>query len=128
MIGLRVVVLDDDEDLRDALGGLVGVYTRTPPLCLRSYAAFVEARSEVLACPLAILDINLGAGQPSGVDAFRWLTSERFSGRVLFLTGHGQHHPQVREASALPAVTVWRKPIEASDLKRLLEETARGAR
>ena len=128
MIGLSVAVLDDDEDILEALGGLIDLYTRTPTLCLRSYAALVAARADVLDCRLAILDINLGAGQPSGVDAFRWLKGERFGGRVVFLTGHGQHHPQVREASALDGATLWRKPIEGSDLKLLLEKTARGER
>src|SRR5579862_5380074 len=58
-------------------------------------------REEALGSRLAILDVNLGPGCPSGLDAHSWLAAEHFSGRIVFLTGHAQSYPLVERAGAL---------------------------
>jgi FixJ family two-component response regulator len=118
--GGGVVLLDDDEDLRAALGDLVQHLTNLPCLTLCNVAELVAHRDEVLGSGLAILDINLGPGQPSGLDAHAWLAKEGFRGRVAFLTGHARSHPLVARAATLGGVEVLQKPIGMAELRRLL--------
>jgi FixJ family two-component response regulator len=115
-----VLLLDDDDDLREALGDLVPLLTGQRCLALASLAELIAHRDEVMACSLAILDINLGPGQPSGLDAYAWLTSERFGGRVTFLTGHARSHPLVARAATLGGARVYQKPIDIHELRELL--------
>jgi hypothetical protein len=75
-----------------------------------------------LSWDLAILDVNLGGGQPSGVEAYRWLMGQSFAGRIVFLTGHARSFPDVAEAHAL-GVKVLEKPVPISCLLNLLDET-----
>jgi FixJ family two-component response regulator len=115
-----VLLLDDDDDLREALGDLVPLLTGQSCLPLRSLAELIARRDDALVCALAILDINLGPGQPSGLDAYAWLEGERFGGRVAFLTGHARSHPLVARAATLGAAHVYQKPLGISELRELL--------
>ncbi|HLM46607.1 MAG TPA: response regulator [Myxococcaceae bacterium] len=116
----RVVVLEDDEDLRSILCELLELSGAEGCVSAGSLAELERQRVEVLGCGLAILDINLGAGVPSGLDAYRWLRDNGFSGRTVFLTGHARSHPLVREALELAHVQVLSKPIQSKVLLSLL--------
>ena len=83
-------------------------------------------RVGALGCGLALLDINLGAGVPSGLDAYRWLKDNGFPGRTVFLTGHARSHPLVREARELTHVQVLSKPIESAVLLALVRDACHG--
>lgn len=119
----RVLVLDDDPDMRESLAEVLALYGSGPCLCVGSLAELVARGSEALACRLAILDVNLGVGQPSGLDAMTWLLPHGFTGKVVFLTGHAHTHPLVVEARRLPNVAVMVKPVDCDWLSRLLKET-----
>jgi DNA-binding response OmpR family regulator len=122
----RVIVLDDDEDLRATLEDIV--VTRYDAECVAhgTYDELVQAGPEALSCDLAILDINLGPGVPSGIDAYQWLRRLGFKGRILFLTGHAQSHPEVAKAHSLKDVQVAQKPMGLEALDRVvLEKTVR---
>jgi DNA-binding response OmpR family regulator len=69
---------------------------------------------------LAILDINLGAGSPSGLAGYRWLREHEFAGRVVFLTGHARSHPLVAEASEIGDAVVYEKPMTAAQLRAIM--------
>ena len=84
-----VVVVDDDDDLLDAVADLVESTTDRRVLKARSVAELMTLGPRALACALAILDVNLGANAPSGLDALSWLNDRDFKGRAFFLTGHG---------------------------------------
>ncbi|MCU1282855.1 MAG: hypothetical protein JWM53_6401 [bacterium] len=117
--GRRIVLVDDDEDLRDALCDIFSLFgARCLPLA--SLAAMKDAVNDVFACDLAILDVNLGEGEPSGVDAHAWLVEHRFAGRIVFLTGHARSNPAVARAARL-GVRVLAKPVDTADLRALLE-------
>jgi FixJ family two-component response regulator len=90
-----------------------------------TYEDLLRHREEVLESRLMILDINLGVGVPSGVDAYRWLRAHGFPGTVVFLTGHARTHPEALEARKLPGVRVLEKPVGVDVLGTLLAE-ARG--
>src|SRR5262249_56878703 len=73
------------------------------------------------------------SNQPSGLDAFNWLSTQGFTGNIVFLTGHAQTHPMVQRALALSRVRVCEKPIELdvvrSEERRVGKEwRARGLR
>jgi FixJ family two-component response regulator len=119
-----VFVLDDDPDVREGLSELISAVTGRPCLPLASLSELSSAKEVALGCALAIVDVNLGVEQPSGLDAYGWLLAEQFQGRVVFLTGHGLHHPMVQRARTFHDVAVLQKPIDVDTLRGLLPENA----
>ncbi len=118
-----VLLLDDDQDLLDSLEDLIGIIDGRRCLGLRSLAELMAHRERALTCDLAIVDINLGPGQPSGLDAYAWLRAEHFAGRIVFLTGHAQGHPMVQRACTLEGAQAFRKPLHLDHLRALLTRT-----
>ena len=123
---LRVLVLEDDKDLRFILCELLSLSGADACVSAGSLEDLRRERVEALGCGLALLDINLGAGVPSGLDAYRWLKDNGFSGRIVFLTGHARSHPLVREALELTHVQVLSKPIESKVLLELVRDGSHG--
>jgi DNA-binding NtrC family response regulator len=105
-----VLFLDDDEDLRAVFYDLTAQFGKSC-LIARSHSELVDLGERALACDVAILDINLGPNAPSGMDSYRWLKQRGFRGKVVFLTGHAESHPLVREARQLGGAEVFEKPI-----------------
>ncbi len=115
----RLILLDDDPDVVDSLDELLralGVVT----VAVQSLAELVGRRDEALVCELAILDLNLGPSQATGLDAFEWLRDDGYSGRVVFLTGHDVNDPLVDKAAAEVGAQLLRKPIGLEELRVLL--------
>jgi DNA-binding response OmpR family regulator len=112
-----VLVVDDDTDLLEVIAIL---FDDAGIRCLPAHSlADVEAYgTRVLACTLALLDVNLGRGQPSGIDTSNYLRKMNFEGRIVFITGHAQDHPLVQQALG-PADRVLSKPINAKALLEL---------
>ncbi len=114
-----VLVVDDDEDLREILAALF-LELGVEQVVAWGKLGELEADAErVLACSLALLDVNLGEGQPNGVEVCAWLRARQFAGRVVFLTGHAAHDPRVIEASRQPGSRVLSKPITIDVLQAL---------
>jgi DNA-binding NtrC family response regulator len=121
-MGMRILFLDDDDDLRETVVGLIeemGVTCEAVSSVAEMQAVIRRSGS---AFDLAILDINLGADQPSGVDAYRWLRQEAFRGRIAFLTGHARSHPLVAEALRTGDAVVHDKPMTVDALRAMLAE------
>jgi DNA-binding NtrC family response regulator len=112
----RVLLLDDDEDLLGLMRELFAL-RGAPVLAVTALEALAAHPDEALACSVAILDINLGAGRPSGLDALAWLRARGFSGRVVLLTGHARGHPLVRLAGETEGVTLLEKPVDVDLLE-----------
>jgi DNA-binding NtrC family response regulator len=117
-VSQAVLVLDDDSDLRSLLCELL---TSEGVDCFAAgtLGDVIALGSRALGCNLAILDVNLGPGQPSGVDAYRWMKGHAFGGRIVFLTGHASSFAGVAEAHAL-GVTVLEKPVSADAILDLV--------
>jgi FixJ family two-component response regulator len=79
-------------------------------------------KSDVLGAAIAILDINLGPNEPNGIDAYRWLMTNGFNGKILFLTGHARSSPLVAESTALGA-EVMEKPVETAKLISIVQNS-----
>jgi len=112
---LIAVLLDDDADLLEILSELLK-QRDCPCLLARSLDELKALGPAALMADVAVLDINLGAGQPSGIDAYDWLLSQGFAGRLLFLTGHAHAHPLVARAERLNRATVLDKPLDGQVL------------
>jgi FixJ family two-component response regulator len=124
---VTVVLLDDDADLLEALGELLQL-DGCRCLLVQSVEELKQLGLQALSADVAVLDINLGLGQPSGIDAYDWLMSQGFSGRLLFLTGHAHAHPLVARAEKLHRAAVLDKPMEAGMLlDRIVGRTDRAA-
>jgi ActR/RegA family two-component response regulator len=121
-----ILLVDDDDDLRQTVGDLIEALASVRVLRVPGYHQLVALRSEALGSRLAIVDINLGAGQPSGFDVYLWLRDQRYPGQVVFLTGHALGHPLVQRACALGDARVYSKPISVAELERLLDEPEPG--
>jgi CheY-like chemotaxis protein len=115
---LRVLFLEDSEDLRDVVVDLLELLGAT---CVAVASVddlqHVERPQDYA---LAILDINLGADAPSGINAYAWLRRVGFEGRVVFLTGHAQNHPLVEAATRIGDASVYAKPVSAAQLRALI--------
>ena len=85
-------------------------------------ADFDANKMQVLAAQIAILDINLGPHEPSGLDAYKWLVNNNFTGKILFLTGHARSNPLVAEAANLGA-EVMAKPLETEQLLSIVRKS-----
>jgi FixJ family two-component response regulator len=116
-----VLFLDDDDDLRDTFTDLVQTVFERRCVGCRSYEELVALGEQALGCAVAVLDINLGPNVPSGLDAYAWLRSRGFKGRIVFLTGHANSHPLVLEATRLGDADVVAKPISSAVLRSLVE-------
>ena len=88
----------------------------------RSLADIKALGNEALSCNLAILDINLGPIQPTGLEAYQWLFANGFHGATIFLTGHAEDFPAVAEVRKLPGVDVLSKPVDVGTLTALIRK------
>jgi FixJ family two-component response regulator len=115
-----ILVLDDDDDLRIILCEL---FSSHDAICwgVGSVAEMIALGDRLQSCTLAILDVNLGPGRPSGLDAYEWLVAHSFPGRIVFLTAHARSHPVVARAYSL-GVQVFEKPIPAAELINLVSD------
>lgn len=112
-----LLVVDDDEDLREMFGRLFSS-VRLPHVSAASLAE-VAALGDVLPqLDVALLDINLGTGQPSGVDVAKWLKERGYSPRIIFITGHAPEHPLVSAAG--DTGHVLEKPVPPAELLRIV--------
>ena len=116
-----VLFLEDNDDLRDAFVDVVTDGLKRRCVGIRSYGELLELGEDALRCAIAVLDINLGPGRPSGVTAYQWLRKNGYAGQIVFLTGHASTHPLVVEAQRIGDAQVYAKPIDAGLLRTLIE-------
>lgn len=110
-----VVFLDDNEDLRELMPVLLGTSLGVECMCFGGLMELETHPQEVLRARVALIDINLGVGAPDGIDAFNWLMSHGFQGKVLFFTGHARTNPQVALAEK-SGVEILEKPLHPDKL------------
>jgi ActR/RegA family two-component response regulator len=113
-----ILLVDDDADLRETMIDLIGLRGLGICIGVGSLAEVQTHAARTHRCSLAILDINLGEGAPSGVDVYRWLVQLGFAGRIVFLTGYGADDPRVQEAIRI-GLRILTKPISVSVLHSL---------
>ncbi len=114
----KVLLLDDDLDVREAVAELVELLTGRHCVAVESFAALVALGARALGCEIALLDVELGTDGGTGIDAYRWLRAQGFTGRIYFVSGYAPPHALVSEAQEL--ATLVRKPIENEELRRIV--------
>ena len=116
-----VLFVEDNDDLRETFVELITIVLERRCVGVGSYKELVALGNKVLACDAAILDINLGPNEPSGIDAYEWLRDQGYTGRIVFLTGHASTHPLVIEAMRIGDAEIFSKPIEADQIRSMVE-------
>jgi response regulator of citrate/malate metabolism len=120
-----LLFVDDDADLRELIrDAAISALGFERCVLAASFEEAAEQRDDVLGCSLAILDINLGWTAASGVDVYNWLQTEHFQGQVVFLTGHGEDDPRVRDAARIGDVPILLKPISMEVLVTLASDAS----
>lgn len=120
-MGARIFFLDDSEDLRALMARLVKAKLGEDCLCLNSVKDLIANKAEVPGSRIAILDINLGIGEQTGLDAFFWLQDQGYKGSIFFLTGHARSHPLITKACDSGA-KVWAKPVQTNQIFSTMSE------
>jgi DNA-binding NtrC family response regulator len=118
-----VLIVDDDEDLRETLGDVLASLD-TCSVKAGSLRDVERQGIEVANCFLALLDINLGPNEPSGLDVCAWLIAHDFAGHIIFMTGHAAGYPLVNDARAMRGVAILQKPIDLRVIEGMIEPHA----
>ncbi len=116
----RVLFVDDSSDLCQIMEIMCQSLRGVECICVLSMSAVLERAAQVLRTDLAILDVNLGPGEPSGIEIYRWLKGQNYSGKIVFLSGHTRTDPQVVAATRLPGVDFFQKPLGFSQIEALI--------
>lgn len=120
--GPTILVMDDDIDLLEVLQEtLITLCKVDQVITATSMDSVQQQKDKILNCELAILDVNLGAERPSGVNVAEWLRANGFKGKIVFLTGHAVSDPEVLAATRMPNTKVVAKPIGLPQLLGFVE-------
>jgi FixJ family two-component response regulator len=115
-----ILFVDDSCDICQVIEVMCQSLPEVECICVTSMSAVLERTAQVLQTRLAILDVNLGPGEPSGVEIYRWLKGQNYSGKIVFLSGHTRTDPQVVEATRIPGVDFFQKPMGFSQIEALI--------
>lgn len=118
----RVLVVDDDPDLRRMLQHVLSLRGQPPMLAGSAHEAQVLLKEATF--DLVFLDVILPDG--TGADVFRTLRAVDASALVVLMTGFADH-PAVSEALTLGPVMLMRKPFGVREVDDVLRITARQA-
>jgi FixJ family two-component response regulator len=119
-----VLFVDDSSDLCEVMELMCQSLPGIECICVPSMSAVLETPAQVLRTDLAILDVNLGPGEPSGVEIYRWLKGQNYHGKIVFLSGHARTDPQVEEAARISDVDFFQKPLGFGQIEALILGTA----
>ena len=119
----RILVVDDDPDLRRMLQHILSLHGEPPTLAAGVREALLLLKEA--AFDLAFLDIILPDG--TGTDVFRALRTANPGALVVLMTGFPDH-PAVAEALTLGPVMLMRKPFGTREVDEVLRITARQSR
>lgn len=121
MVG-TVLLLEDDADQLEMLSMALSLVCGCDSVRARSYDELLKIEGAALGSAVALLDVNLGPRQPSGIDAYHWLRDHEYRGRICFLTGHARSHPLVAQALAAGDAQLIEKPISTDQLCALVAQ------
>lgn len=120
MLAGSILVLDDCEDLLQLSKVFIERLCDRQAVTVKSLHELEIIEERALSCEMALLDINLGANEPNGLDVYHWLRGHGFKKRIVFLTGHARTYPLVAEAERLGDASVLSKPLLPADLVRVV--------
>ncbi len=115
-----LLVVDDDGDLLRMLDTLFA-RSNIPHVCASSLEEVQALGALLPTLTTALLDINLGAGQPTGVDVAHWLRDNNYTSRIIFITGHAPEHVLVRSAAGV-SDRILEKPMVTKELLQIVRD------
>ena len=115
-----ILFVDDSSDLCQVMEVMCQSLPEVECICVTSMSAVRGRAEQVLRTGLAILDVNLGPGEPSGVEIYRWLKGQNYHGKIVFLSGHARRDPLVQEAAAISGVDFFQKPLGFGQIEALI--------
>lgn len=116
----NVLFVDDNSDLCMVIELLCQSLPEVECICAASMSAVLERAAQVLHTGLAILDVNLGPGEPNGVEIYRWLKGQNYHGKIVFLSGHCSTDRLCEEATGISGVDFFQKPLEFGQIEALI--------
>lgn len=119
-----ILVLDDCEDLLELSKFFIEDVCKRKAITAKSLKAIQDQSAAAISCDLALLDINLGPNEATGLDAYHWLRANGFTGAIYFLTGHARTFPLVAEAQRLGDAKILTKPLLPDDLIKVIRGEA----
>ena len=119
-----VLFVDDSYDICQVVEVMCQSLPEVECVCVTSMSAVLERAAQVLRTALSILDVNLGPGEPSGVEIYRWLKGQNYCGKIVFLSGHARTDPLVEEAATTSGVDFFQKPLGFDQIEALILGTA----
>jgi two-component system, NtrC family, response regulator AtoC len=117
---LRVLIADDEKDLREGIASTLKHMGYSPVLAADGLEAVERAKEEDFA--IAILDVNMPG--LSGLEALRAIKEHDPSVLVLMITAHGNVSDAV-EALKEGAYNYIEKPVKESHLRELVERASK---
>jgi FixJ family two-component response regulator len=115
-----VLFVDNSYDICQVFEALCQSLPEVECVCVTSMSAVLERAADALRTGLAIIDVNLGPGEPSGVEIYRWLKGKNYRGKIVFLSGHAMTDPQVEEAAKISGVDFFQKPLGFDQIEALI--------
>ncbi len=122
MTAKKILVVDDNEHIVELLRIMVEEVCDMEAVTASNMGAVETKSVDALNCSLAILDINLGENEPSGIDVYKWLLENDFKSPTYFLTGHARSDPRVIEAARMGKAKILSKPIDSGRLIEIMRE------
>ena len=116
----RVLLLDDDVDVCEVMVEMTLELGAAACSAVNSLAELKKIEKIKKRFDLIFIDMNLGFGSPSGIEAYEWLREIGYHGEVAFFSGHDRSHPMIQMALEFPNVSILEKPPRNSDLEALL--------
>jgi DNA-binding NtrC family response regulator len=116
----RVLLLDDDIDLCEVMVEMTLELGATACMAVSSLAELKKITKIRHRFDLIFIDMNLGFGEPSGIEVYDWLREIGYNGQVAFFSGHDRTHPMIQMALEYPNVSLLEKPPSSSELEAIL--------
>lgn len=106
--GTRILVVDDDRDVAEALADVLGLYGYPVDVVHTGEDAIETARTTRFA--VILMDIALPG--LDGIESLRRIQAQDPNVKALLMTGHSAHHLHARAAGT----EILAKPLDLEDL------------
>lgn len=115
-----VLLLDDDKDLCILMQSIFEELAVEHSVCVNSFSQLQTLDLNKQNFNLAFLDVNLGTGAETGLDAYDWLKENGFQGKTIFFTGHARNYPLLQAKLEEQNVDILEKPAELAAIEKIL--------
>ena len=116
----KILILDDEKSLCTLLKMLLTELGGVSSVFIHTFNELKSYESELNSFDMIFLDVNLGSGSPSGIDAFNWIMENHFINQIVFFTGHANTFSVVKNAPDYDKVFVLEKPVEVEKLQEMI--------